>query len=522
MNAHLMFLDRDLELYQLPAQGRYVRKQDLDRNALLQALLWNAPALVQDLELDRLLLAMARGDEFIFEVAQQVIFSGFSNDTAVILYRQEILKDCLKNSVEVRRLYNLMTDVAEQTRRHWWGLSSEYPGSMLYSSIDLMEMFVGVLRELRLAAEKCAVTFRSEGFKSLFSMLRRELSEDYLLTIKDRLKELQFRKGVLLSVELGEYNEGVHYVLRKAHDKKESWLDRILRNGPPGYTFHIDPRDEAGGRILTDMRNRGILRAARALAQSADHVLSFFKMLRTELAFYVGCIHLHEELSARAMPTVFPIPRQPGESSCKFRGLYDVSLALTLNSRVVGNDINANLKNLVIITGANQGGKSTFLRSVGLAQIMMQCGLFVGGESFSADLCPALFAHYKREEDTTMKSGKLDEELARLSEIADHIVPHSILLFNESFAATNDREGSDIAGQIVRALLEKRNRVFYVTHLYDFASRFFDEQEDGALFLRAERISDGSRTFKLFEDRPLETIYGEDLYCKVFQVGSAA
>jgi len=198
MNARLMFRDRDLELHQAPAQSRYVRKQDLDRNALLQALLWNAPALLQDLELDRLLHAMARGDEFVFEVAQQLIFSGFANDTAVILYRQEILKDCLKNSVEVRRLYNLMTDVAEQTRRHWWGLSSEYPGSMLYSSVDLMDTFVGVLRELRLAAEKCAATFTSEGFKSLFSMLRRELSEQYLLTIKDRLKELQFRKGVFV------------------------------------------------------------------------------------------------------------------------------------------------------------------------------------------------------------------------------------------------------------------------------------------------------------------------------------
>jgi DNA mismatch repair ATPase MutS len=56
--------------------------------------------------------------------------------------------------------------------------------------------------------------------------------------------------------------------------------------------------------------------------------------------------------------------------------------------------MNAGRKNLVIITGANQGGKSTFLRSIGLAQLMMQCGLFVGAESFSADLCPSLFTHY--------------------------------------------------------------------------------------------------------------------------------
>jgi DNA mismatch repair ATPase MutS len=52
----------------------------------------------------------------------------------------------------------------------------------------------------------------------------------------------------------------------------------------------------------------------------------------------------------------------------------------------------------VIITGANQGGKSTFLRSLGLAQLMMQSRMFVGAESFEAELCPALFTHYKRED----------------------------------------------------------------------------------------------------------------------------
>jgi DNA mismatch repair ATPase MutS len=100
--------------------------------------------------------------------------------------------------------------------------------------------------------------------------------------------------------------------------------------------------------------------------------------------------------------------------------------------------------------------------------------------------------------------------------------PISIVLFNESFAATNDREGSDIAGQIVRDLLEKGNKVFYVTHLYDFASRFFDKKEDGTLFLRAEREADGTRPFRLVEGGPLETSYGEDLYRQVFQLGNTA
>jgi DNA mismatch repair ATPase MutS len=182
----------------------------------------------------------------------------------------------------------------------------------------------------------------------------------------------------------------------------------------------------------------------------------------------------------------------------------------------VGNAADADGKSLTIVTGANQGGKSSFLRSIGLAQMMMQCGMFVGAESFQAELCPALFTQYKREEDATMKSGKLDEELARMSAIADHITPNSMLLLNESFAATNEREGSEIATQIVRALLEKRVKILFVTHLYDFARGFYDNNDEAAFFLRAERKDDGTRTFKLLEGEPLETSYGKDLYRQIF------
>jgi DNA mismatch repair ATPase MutS len=116
-----------------------------------------------------------------------------------------------------------------------------------------------------------------------------------------------------------------------------------------------------------------------------------------------------------------------------------------------------------------------------------------------------------------MKSGKFDEELSRMNEIVDHITANSIVLFNESFAATNEREGSEIARQIVTALVEKQVKVFFVSHLYDFARGFYDEGLDSAIFLRAERQSDGTRTFKLIEGEPLDTSYGEDLYRRIFQ-----
>jgi DNA mismatch repair ATPase MutS len=182
----------------------------------------------------------------------------------------------------------------------------------------------------------------------------------------------------------------------------------------------------------------------------------------------------------------------------------------------VPNDIAADGKQLVIMTGANRGGKSTLLRALGLAQIMTQCGMFVAAKSFRASLCHGVFTHFKREEDAAMKSGKLDEEMARMSFIVDHLKPHALVLLNESFASTNEREGSEIARQITRALLDSKVKVIYVTHMFDLAHSFYAEHLSAALFLRAERLRDGERTFRLTEGEPLPTSFGEDIYRQIF------
>jgi len=148
---------------------------------------------------------------------------------------------------------------------------------------------------------------------------------------------------------------------------------------------------------------------------------------------------------------------------------------------------------------------------------MMQCGMFVPAKSFSANIYKHIFTHYKRKEDSEMKSGKLDEEFKRMNNIVDKLTSNSMLLLNESFAATNEREGSEIARQIISALLEKHVNIFFVTHLYEFAHYFHKQKTENVIFLCAERLKDGKRTFKIIEGEPLETSFGEDLYKKVFE-----
>ena len=501
-----------------------------------QPLPWNAQDLVQDLELETLFKTMSRGNDFLLEVVKCVVLTGMSNSLETIGYRQGILKDCLKNPTIVKEIYSFAVETVDKEKNNYWGIFSKYPDSILYRSVEVLQMFVVALKKLRAIADEHAGKFDSEGFSNLFVLLKIELKDAYFADMESHLEELKFRDGHLMSAQLGKGNKGANYVLRKfparrmgwfkrfildhvwpeLEDSQRAWAKRFFGESASGYTFYISSRDEGGIRALRALRDEGINLVADALAQSDEHILGFFKSLKAELAFYLGCLNLYEQLENIGEPVSFPEAINSGGRVHQFEGLFDVCLALNTKQKVVGNNVNANVKDLIVITGANQGGKSTFLRSVGLSQLMMQCGMFVPAISFLASISSALYTHFKREEDSGMKSGKLDEELNRMDQIISRIVPGSLLLFNESFAATNEREGSEIARQIVNALLDKGFKVIYVTHLYEFAFSFYEKKMSNAIFLRADRQPDGSRSFRLSEGEPLQTSYGGDLYKEIF------
>jgi DNA mismatch repair ATPase MutS len=518
MKVFLMYRDLDFDPRQILARReRELRYRDADQAALdlRQLLPWNEAALTQDLGLGALFDAMAAGDKFLYEAAIVGILSR-TDDADIILYRQRVLLDCFKNESIVRDLYRIAVEAIEQERKNTWSYFARYPSGIVHRAVDVLQMFVHMLEDLRRVADQHAERFASDGFCRLFAMLRTELGDDYFAQVQAHLRRLQFRGGVLISAKLGKGNKGQNYILRKPPEVRLSWLVHLFEKGPPGYSFQLHPRDEAGAHALSALNDQGLNLVGNALARSTDHILSFFQMLRTELAFYIGCLNLSAHLRQLGEPRCMPVPVHAGERKLSFSGLYDLSLALSAGKKVVGNDMNADSKDLFIITGANTGGKSTFLRSIGLASLMMQAGMFVPADSFSSEICNGVFTHYKREEDATMESGKWDEELSRMSVIIDQISPNSVMLFNESFASTNEREGSEIASQIMTALLDKNIKVFFVTHLYHFANSIFKKELKTAVFLRAERRPDGTRPFKLIEAGPLQTSHGEDLYERIF------
>ncbi len=494
MKAHLLFEDHDFDFgAELP-----LGHEDL----------------TQDLELAVLLQAMALGDKFLLDVSTRVLLTAIEDEGA-ILYRQRILADCIAEPDIIRDIYAIAVAALED-RRGFWGYSSQNPTSILSGAVNQLEASVGRLRQLREIADEHADKFHSDGLVRLCETLQRDLDDEYFQTISRHFKQLRFREGVVISAELDRSNNGVGFVLRSPGEGRARWRQRLGIGPRYSYSFTIPPRDEAGGQALADLGNRGVNLVANAVAQSADHVLSYFTLLRAELGFYVSCLNLWDQLVAKGAAASFPepLPWQPLRLSST--DLRDVCLTLRTETRVIGNDFDADGRSMVIVTGANSGGKSTFLRSVGLAQLMMQCGMFVTAEMYRASTCSGVFTHFIREEDASMTSGRLDEELSRMSTIADQIRPRALMLFNESFAATNEREGSEIGRQVARALLDAGIKVIFVTHQYDFAESFYEHHSGSTLFLRAERQSDGQRNYKLVAAEPLPTSFGEDLY---YQLG---
>lgn len=492
MDVRLLHADRDLDLEHEPPE--------------------QAETLKQDLELDTLLDAMGAGDVYLRAIAERVLLASLDSPDA-IGYRQAVLADCLAEPEAVRLLYALAVEGVETRRQRRFFLFRDSPESRLSKGLGMLEAVSGILRRVRDVAAEHSTRVRSDGLKRLFGELSRELDDAYLSTVAEHLHELSFKHGALISAELGRGNRGTRYVLRRTNS--HGLLGRLAPGWSRGMSFTVPPRDEHGLQTLSELRGKGIVHVAAALSDAADHVVSFFDLLRAELGFYVACLNLHDELTRRDGATCLPEPVAAGLEALSARGLYDAALAFHV-SHVVGSNVEADGKRLLVVTGANQGGKSTFLRSLGQAQLLLQAGAFVPAEAFRASVATGVFTHFKREEDATMTSGKLDEELSRMSEIAGAVGRDGLVLCNESFASTNEAEGSEIGRQLIRALVESDVRVVFVTHLYDLASSLHERELATGLFLRPERKPDGSRTYRIVPGEPQPTSHGADSYERVF------
>lgn len=491
MNVHLLHPDRDLDLEApLPAHGEALR---------------------EDLGLDVLLEVMAAGDRPLRNACERVLLTGIE-DPAEIRYRQEVVADVLRSPETFASSYELIVTGLELAKRSYSGLFRDAPDAIVRRAVERLRVYVDVLRRLRQAAVAVRAAPRSSGVTRLFALFTAQFDEPYLTEVEAQLEELTFPRGVLFAARIGRGAAGTALQLRRP--RSQGWLSRSLDRS--GESFELSDRDDEAVDSLARLRDQALAEVAVVLSQASDDIELFLRQLRDELAVLTGVARLHAALTDRQVPTCFPEVTPEASPQLSTVGLCDPALALQLSTPVVGNDVAADGAALVLITGANQGGKSTLLRSLGTAQLLLQAGLFVPATRFRGSRCRQVFTHFGREEDQALQRGKLEEELNRMRTIVERIAPGDLLLANESFAATNEREGSELARQVFRAHLDVGVRVVAVTHLYDLAESLYRTERHRAVFLRAGREEDGERTFRIEPGAPLPTSYGQDLYRRIF------
>ncbi len=558
MNAYLLYPDREWT-----NAGRYADDRTIIQDLGLKTL-FSASAKEIEKE-DGKIKLVREADPFLEDVMKKVMMVPLRREED-IYYRQAILKDCYGDEAFIYELYEL----SGQILRDWDRLGRKVSGKTgsptprnLVTKIHVLQMFVNSLTKLgRLLADH-GEKLRSEGLRALRERLEGEFSQELRSGLERILKDIAFYAS-----ENEPENQGAGNV--RTVSKPKMILGCRIGDGLKPADFQVQSLTTESRRFRSSGSALGraqdyisslttasfSVRKDQALREQADRLeyeivcyivsccepfleafSAFFDQLHFQAAFYRGAVNLRHYMERFNIRGCFP--EVCGKGSMRFAELKELVMAIEQRTDPVGNTCRIADKRLLIVTGANQGGKSTFLRSLGIAQIMLQCGLPVAAERFAGGIYPSFFTHFTRREDSAMNSGRLNEELKRMSQIVDRLEGDSMVLLNESFASTTEKEGSLIAYDVVRALTEAGVEVLTVTHLLSFAQRVYAEcsgaepegtmgqaghQGDGlgsrAEFLSAQRLEDGRRTFKMVQHAPELTSFGLDLYDKIIPAGN--
>ncbi len=477
--------------------------------------------MIKDFNLDILFRTMARDDFLISEKVRKVVLIPLTSPEE-ILYRQEVLQELYHFSRLTEEMYECARrqekalQKYKEERERFYSRSTRKTGEIL-ETLAFLARGQEELTGLKKLLEEYDGRLQSEGMINLLARMREQPLEE----IGTKLKEMEF---FISSGEIGctvQFGGGmkmdrlqINYCTTEKRQGGQSSLrgiqkfyNKLVRKNTIPIHSNVVLREE-----VAHLKETAMEQMLKRFRLYLGEMITFFEHFIEETAFYVGVIQFMKRMKEIGIPLTMPEPRPEGSGDTRFENLFELSMAVYLQTIPVGNDLTMRDNVLTLVTGANQGGKSTFLRSYGIAQVLMQCGMPVPAARFSAPVYRHIFTHFTRRESEKMDSGRLQEELKRMSGMICAAGPGSLFLLNESFASTTEKEGTRIAGAILRAFYEKGIKTMMVTHLYQLAHELYHENLPGVLFLTAERQEDGTRTYKMVPGEPSHTSYGTDLF----------
>lgn len=465
----------------------------------------------EDLELKPILETMSDKDKFLNNTILKVWFTPLKTPTD-LQYRQNAIKDAVNHPSEISELYQTILETIKTVRSEFWTLDSGSASYKLHSFSRQIDIYLKYIAKVEAFSD---AGWESDNFKDFFTRLNEVFSSKNLNDMHDLIDIIVTNNTYSYPVKLNKtFGSDVSDLdFNKKAGRFSGMMGSVMtRFEKHESKFMIPERDDDSSNALGHYNNVADLNLATKVVNTKYELEKFFNELQFQVGFLLGTVRLKKSLPNIKItyPTV--------NKDTDITDLKNVVLLVSEDdpSTVVGNELKGDNITLVIISGTNQGGKTTTLRSIGQAQLMMDAGMYVFADSYQAPLYDQICTHFKREEDSGLNSGKLDNELFRMSNIVHNLKPTSLILMNESFSSTNEHEGSRINAQVVSGLVNSGTTVVSVTHQFEFSKMLSLNDDIKPIFLRPERDKDGHRNFKLLKGAPLKTSFGIDIYDRIF------
>lgn len=473
----------------------------------------------KDLNINIILKTMSQNDSYLMEQIRAVMMVPAS-EPSIIQYRYEIIKDFEQENELIHEMAQIGREgakLAEQYKKELEQNRNKVAArtSSIISSIRFVSESFTLLKQLLSSVKEKQNVLRSQGLLAFYGRLSKYPLDEF----EAFHNQIQFYttggEGTFsicisggLKLDSSRLCDCKNYKAAALGKTTKKLLKLYYKAVKKDTLFIEDEELERDINLYIEQHMHHLMKFYKPLL---DNLVLFWQDFSIEIGFYQGVNTLQNRMKDLKLPYCY------GECSEErthkdIEELYELSLALYVQVCPVTNSLKNENTCLTIITGANQGGKSTFLRSFGIAQLLMQCGMPVPAKKFCSGLYRRIHTHFTRKEDAMLSRGRLEEELKRMSDILSQVTRDSLLLFNESFASTTEKEGSQIAYNIIMPCYQKKIEIMMVTHLHEFARNTYEQHLPETEFLVAERKEDGKRTYRMIRGKPHYSSYGTDLY----------
>ncbi len=464
------------------------------------------PQCVRDLELESTLTALA--DSRPGRSTIREVFLNLCTDPSIIAYRQDILDDLWRNPDFTMHLEALLPDLSALDTAHIVVDRRRSPLHEVAWRLGELEHLVSCVTGLSIVFAQVGDKVRAAGWCTLRDLIA-QTTQDAVYqhltrALPDMVRTIRAKVSVMIGVNLDGQLRPVEATLLSVNERKftsSTFLDRLFGrrvedfkglgplhtvpdlvqgdgpSGSQGSTRDINPLMVPLFRNLAKILDTVCQPIAQALRQYDVLHSGFLAALRGDLTFYLAAVRLMERLRSRGLPVCRPDIAPMTERVCALHEAYNLNLALHQmahpdgNARIVTNDVHLGEQGRIgILTGPNQGGKTTYIHMVGLCQILAQAGVWVPAARARLSPVDNIYTHYPVEEQVAKGTGRFGDEAQRLSQIFVRGTRHSLVLLNESLASTNSGESIYIAQDLVRIPRHLGARALFATHLHELAA----------------------------------------------------